>query len=67
MFNWVLNRPLILSSNLIFHAYGSIGDTKFLGLVYHSYTFYVLTIRNELKKVLLQNVKKSCFKCKKLT
>ena len=50
MFNWVLNRPLILSSNLIFHAYGSIGDTKFSGLVYHSYTFYVLTIRNELKK-----------------
>ena len=35
IFNWVLNTFLILSSNVIWHAYGLISDSRFSGFVYH--------------------------------
>ena len=43
--------PLIPSSNIIWHAFILITDTRFLGLVYHSYVLYILKMGNGLAKV----------------
>ena len=44
-FHWVLNMPLILSSNVIWHTYGSIAHKKFSDFMYHFDVFYLLNIR----------------------
>ena len=47
----VLNTLLILlSGNIIWHAYRAIADIRFSGLVYHSYVLYILEMRNGLAK-----------------
>ena len=50
MHEWVLNTPLILPSNVIWHADRLIAETKIIGLgVYPSYASYMLR-KNELAK-----------------
>ena len=57
MFNWVINTPLILSSIIIWHAYGSIADSRFSGLCI-THVFCILNIRNELtKKIYYKKIK----------
>ena len=42
MFEWVLNIPLILSSNVIWHPYGLILNDRFSGLLYILFDDYFL-------------------------
>ena len=49
-FAWVLNTPLILSSNVIWHAYRPIPETKIFRLGVFSYILSMLRRRNGLAK-----------------
>ena len=53
MFDWVLNTPLMLSNNVIWHAYWSTADNRFSDLVYDFYVFSMLKIRNRLTKAFI--------------
>ena len=66
MLDWVLNTPLILSSNVIWHAYRLIAEAKIFRriplfypcgdtpLVYPSYVFYMLSGNGLAKKYIIE-------------
>ena len=62
LFGWVLKTHI----NVIWHDFGSTADSRFSDLVYFSYVFYILNIRNGLTKNVLQRDKMYCFKCQKI-
>ena len=66
MLDWVLNTPLRLSSNVIWHAYRLIAEAKIFRrillvypsgdtpLVYPSYVFYMLSGNGLAKKYIIE-------------
>ena len=53
MLDWVINMPLILSSNVIWHGYRLIAETNIFRLGYLSYVFSMLR-RNGWRKSIIQ-------------